>query len=362
MGKDPVRLEADGILVEVNLRFGMIETLRVSRNGGEIDMLHRSPWHLQPEDLPDDAAPHLSRLTGDFFCAPFGDASIDSAPAHGWPANSPWTLLDLSRDGPTTTARFVLDRKILGAALVKEFRLIDGHPFLYQRHVFRGGDGTIPVSNHAMVALPAGGRCAFSPKRWFETPESALEPDPARGRSVLAYPARSDDPRQFPLANGGMADLTRYPLSDRNEDFVVSVEAPGRTLGWSAVHREPDGNVFLSLRNTGELPITMLWFSNGGRDYAPWNGQHTGVLGIEEGIVGSLLGASAMQRFTDADVPTTLKLDPKAEVEVRHIIGCAPFDPAATITDIAPDDDGVILTSDTAGPVTLPCDIGFLRL
>ena len=164
-----IEIEAKGVEARIDLQFGMISGFTVERDGREVSMLHTVPW--LGEKVPDDVAPHLGGLAGDFFCAPFGDASADGAPGHGWPANTSWTHLDTERKGDVTVARFRLDRKAMGADLVKELRLVDGHPFLYQRHIFTGGHAdNISVANHAMVSLPNGGQLSFSPKRWWETP------------------------------------------------------------------------------------------------------------------------------------------------------------------------------------------------
>src|SRR5690606_39497703 len=132
---------------------------------------------------------------------------------------------------------------VMGAELTKELRLVDDHPFLYQRHVFAGGQAVgMAVANHAMVSLPNGGRLSFSPKRWWETPTIPLEPDPARGRSLLACPAKSEDPTRFPLAAGGEADITYYPFAARHEDFVAGIEAEGSQLGWTTVARDAESD------------------------------------------------------------------------------------------------------------------------
>ena len=197
MGEAMVEIEARGIEVRFDPVFGMIAELRVKRDGRVVSMLHKAPWH--GEQMPDDAAPHLGRLAGDFFCAPFGDASADGAPGHGWPANSSWSTIEIAREGAATIARFKLDRPAMGATLIKELRLVDDHPFLYQRHVFTGGRGeSISVANHAMLKLSHGARLSFSPKRWWETPETGLETDPERGRGLLAYPAQATDFHSFP--------------------------------------------------------------------------------------------------------------------------------------------------------------------
>ena len=53
---------------------------------------------------------------------------------------------------------------------------------------------------------------------------------------------------------------------------MVALEPPGVHLAWTAVVRPVEGDFFLSLRRADKAPATMLWYSNGGRDYAPWSG------------------------------------------------------------------------------------------
>jgi len=138
--------------------------------------------------------PHHAQLQGDFFCAPFGDASHHGAPLHGWPANGHWTVKDAS---PAHLVA-VLDRPVLGAARrVKTLALRGGHPLVCQTHAFTGGGGRIGAANHAMVSLPHGGLICRSPKARWRTPPQTVEPDPSRGRSALIYQASSDQARAF---------------------------------------------------------------------------------------------------------------------------------------------------------------------
>lgn len=359
-----VEIEAKGIRVRIDLLFGMISELVVERDGREISMLHKAPW--LGEKMPDDAGPHLGGLAGDFFCAPFGDASADGAPGHGWPANSLWIHLGTERKGNETIGRFRLDRKAMGADLVKELRLVDGQPFLYQRHIFTGGHAdNMSIANHAMVSLPNGGQLSFSPKRWWETPQIPLEPDPARGRTLLACPAKTNDPQYFPLAAGGEADITSYPFASRHEDFAVGVEAAGSRLGWTTVSRGKEGDLFISLRNPARLPMTMLWFSNGGRDYAPWSGRHVNCLGVEEGLNRALLGDSAGQTPNPLDVagvPTGLTLDPNGSVEVRHAIGQVPWSEDGKVAGVMAVAGGIEVRAADGKSHAIPCDLAFLQL
>jgi hypothetical protein len=359
-----VEIEAKGIRAKIELLFGMISELVVERDGRKISMLHTVPW--LGERMPDDAAPHLGGLAGDFFCAPFGDASADNAPGHGWPANSLWIHLGTERNGNETVARFLLGRKAMGADLVKELRVVDDHPFLYQRHIFTGGHGEgLALANHAMVSLPNGGQLSFSPKRWWETPQVPLEPDPSRGRSLLACPAKTTDPQHFPLAAGGEADITRYPFASRHEDFAIGVEAEGSRLGWTTVARGKEGDLFISLRNPAKLPMTMLWFSNGGRDYAPWSGRHVGCLGVEEGVIRKMLGDSMSRTPNPLDVagvPTGLTLDPNGSVEVRHAIGSVPWSGDGKVASVSPATGGIEIKPTSGQAATVPCDLAFLQI
>ena len=281
-----MRLRADGINFGFDARTGLLDGFEVTDAGRAIAPLHRAPWVGTDEAMPADAAPLMARLGGDFFCAPFGLAE-NGAPLHGWPANSPWNVV--SDQGGTLRA--VLGHNVQGAMLVKELSVEDGHPFVYQTHVFVGGHGRLSCSNHANVSLPKGGLIRTSAKSHWETPATAQESDPARGRSALKYPARSLDPRVFPGVDGPI-DLTRYPWNARHEDFVMGIEARGHWLGWTAVTRPTEGDLYLSLRNAAKLPMSMFWHSHGGRDYAPWSGRHFGCLGVEEGAAAHMLGSS----------------------------------------------------------------------
>jgi hypothetical protein len=341
-------LQAEGISIGWQADCGMITHLRVQDGVRLVDMLHRAPWI--GESLPPGLPPHLPRLAGDFLCAPFGDASADGAPLHGWAANAHWTEVEATG----SSARHVLDLPVMGALLEKELVLRDGHPFVYQRHVFRGGQGSIPVANHAMLSLPEGAVIRTSPKRFYETPGVALEPDAARGRSILTYPMRSE------TGVLGGVDLLTYPLGTRHEDFVTGVEAVGHALGWTAVLRA-DGDLYLSLRDARRLPLTMFWHSNGGRDYAPWSGRHLGVLGVEEGVGLALLGVSREQEpdsLTAAGQPVGLQLGGVAEV--RHVTGCIHWPSRQPLADAQILDGALRLTGDAGAVREVPFDAAFL--
>lgn len=348
-----MQIAAAGISFGFDARTGLLEGFAVEDQGARIAPLHRAPWVGTAEVMPDDAAPLMATLGGDFFCAPFA-ASDEGSPLHGWPANTAWTVV-ANADG---TLRAVLDHPVRGATLVKELSVTDGQPFVYQRHIFIGGSGRLPVANHANISLKSGGLIRTSAKSHWETPVTPQESDPARGRSALTYPARSTDPRAFPGLVGPV-DLTRYPWNPRHEDFVVCVEAKGHALGWTAVTRPAEGDLYLSLRDGRRLPMTMLWHSNGGRDYAPWSGRHFGCLGVEEGAADHMLGSS-----TEADLsgPGALTLRPEGTAEVRHVIGAIRWPSGEPVATVTLDGDALTVIGEGGAQRIVPIRGAFLGL
>jgi hypothetical protein len=327
-------LSAEGIEVTLDLDVGHLSAFKVERRDRQISPFHKAPWGK--EEMDDSIPPHLRKLSIDFFCAPFGASDVEDAPAHGWPANSSWDLSDVERLSDGSRATFKLSRTVMTAMLTKTLTVRDGHPFLYQSHRFTGGAGSLPVAYHAMIDLPNGGLISVSPKLRAQTPHDALEPDPARGRSMLAYPAVSGNLSRFPSLDGGVSDLLRYPLDDNHVDLVMLHEQPSNQLGWVVVARPAERDMALVLKSPAMLPSTVLWYSNGGRAYEPWNGRHRGVLGVEEArtFFGQGHRASiAPNILSDSGIPTSLNLE--GTQDVRSIIGaCEMIDREGTVSTL----------------------------
>jgi predicted metal-dependent enzyme (double-stranded beta helix superfamily) len=359
-------IAADGISLTLDLAVGHIRSLEIERDGRRIAPLHTAPWVDDPAIAADpDIAANLKYLSGDFFCAPFGSSDVEEAPPHGWPPNAPWTFAGEEKDGPRRTRRFTLERKVMGARLTKEITLQDGHPFVYQCHIFEGGkNGAVSVASHAMTRFHGKGRLSFSPKAFAELPSAVQEGDPTRGRSLFAHPAHFTDLTRLPLADGTTADLHDHPIAEGHEDFAMLVEEKGARLGWAAAVRPDAGDVMLSLKNPADFPVTFLWFSNGGRYYPPWNSRHLGVLGIEEGRAYSSYGHAASiapNPLSEAGIPTSLTLSPDGSVSVRHVIGGLPL-PAgwSEVAGIDARPGALRMTASDGSTMDCPFDDGFL--
>jgi hypothetical protein len=292
------------------------------------------------------------RLAGDFLCLPFGRSDLWEGPQHGHPANGPWEVVEAEAD----RVRLRLGPKVQGATVEKEIRIARDAPLLYQTHVIEGGSGEATLALHPMVRMAAGGRLAFSAKRAILAAEAPLEP----GARLFRPGARGTDPSAFP-GRDGPVDLGRYPEAT-GEDLLTLVEAAGSRLGWTAVTRAAEADVVFVLKDPEVLPVTMLWYSNGGRGAAPWNGRHRGVLGIEDGIAAGSAGHRAAlgpNPVAAEGVPTALRLGPRHEI--RHVIGALPRPPGwTTVTRIRREAGKLVLAGDGGPPVSVVFAAGFL--
>ncbi len=341
------------VRVSLDLRVGHLRDLNLLHDGRWLTPLHTAEWVDNASvEIPDDL-PNVERyLSGDFLCAPFAESDIEPAPLHGWPPNSPWDCVDAG-DGPE--AGFILRKTVMGATVEKRLCCAPDAPLLYQTHRFSGGHGAIPISHHVMTKMAAGGRISHSPKRLALTPGEPPEP----GLNHLDYPASSIDLTAFP-SRDGPTDLTGYPIANGHEDFVVLVEEQSAELGWSAVVREVENDIIFVLKDPSVLPVTMLWYSNGGLMSSPWNGRHRGVLGIEDGcsaLHGGHRGSLAPGPLTKMGVPTAVQLSPTMPTVIRHVIGAVqrPLD-LDRVANIALDDDLLRIEGSPSGIVELRID------
>ncbi|GHD16233.1 hypothetical protein ACFOEZ_15340 [Tianweitania populi] len=356
------RVEVAGVRLVLDLVNGHIASLEVEQDGRVLTPLHRAPWIDSGEAMPEGTPSGLARLSGDFLCAPFSRNDVEEAPGHGWTANAPWSFVADERTEGARVATFRLSRRVFGATVEKRITLRDGHPFIYQEHRFLGGQGGISVSHHLMTQMQAGGLLGFSPKRFALTPDTPLEPDPSRGRYSLAYPAQADL-TAFPLADGGTADLRIYPPAERHEDFLTLAEAEGSALGWTTISRHAERDMLIVLKQPDILPVTMLWMSNGGRDYAPWNSRHVGVLGIEDACASASghavsLGENALTR---QGIPTAFPLG-ESDVVVRQVFGVTPLaDTHNPVRSVEAESGTLAVTFEDGARTSLPYDETFLR-
>jgi hypothetical protein len=353
---DWVRIGAGDVCVALDPAIGNIRVFSVN----ERDILHTAHW-VGTDAAQYAEAPVDAHLAGDFFCAPFGNSGIVDIPSHGWTANSEWSPVLRAENDDTAVLKLALNRDVFGARVTKELHIVAGHSVLYQVHVITGGQGALTFAHHPMLHLLAGGHIGFSEKKAAITPPSPLE-DAHR----FAYPARGADLSKFPSVDGEDVDLRHYPSETGHEDFITLVEADGARFGWTAVTRFAEDDIVLFIKDPRVMPVTMMWQSNGGRDYAPWSDRHTGVLGIEDGCcagIATLDEASGDNPIAREGVATTLTLRPDLRTEVRHAIAVVPRPSDwSGVAQVVPSKSGLTLTSEEGDELDVPFDLGFFDL
>ena len=353
-------LRSDLVSLAITETGGQLSDVTFTLAGGRrVRPMHVAPW--ADEKLPEDIPPILRVLRGDFFCAPFGSSDLlDEAPwVHGLPANGTWRVTGTAPGAIDA----VLDGTVMGATVNKHVELRPGEAVVYQRHTLTGGSGLVPIGHHAMLRAEHPLQLGFSPWTLALTPPEPVEVPP-HGRPLLENGQIIADLRRAKRADGGSADLTVFPTADGYEALCMLVADRTPPFGWTAATCSEEGWVWFALKDQRVLPQTLLWLSNGGRDYAPWNGRHRLAIGLEE-ICGYFhLGHAASMAPNPVAAmgsATAVALTPDAPLRVSYIFGLISAPPGfGAVTDIVGAARGVTLIGAGGREVFAACDLPFV--
>ena len=366
------------------LRSRQVE-LALTRLGGHlapVTFFPKDPRPIQPyaiapwaeESLPADTPPLVIVLRGDFFCSAFG-ANEEAVghrrlPLHGETANGTWQPIARGEAAAGSWMQLGMDLPQQGGRCEAITALLHDHSMIYQRHDLMGLTGPVNPGHHATLAFPprdGSGRLSFSP---FTLARTYFEPTERRetgGRSHFKPDAEITDLKVVPCVDGSMTDLTSFPARRGFEDVAILCTDPSLEFGWSAATFPEAGFVWFALRNPKQLASTLLWFSNGGRDYPPWNRRHVNVLGVEDMTGFFQVGLAASCRpnaLTARGIRTYLMPDAAGSLSIPYIQGVARipegFDRVAVI-EAQPKSGGVRIRSESGLEVLAPCEVNFIR-
>jgi hypothetical protein len=319
-----------------------------------------APWH--GEKLPGKTPAILRVLRGDFFCLPFGGGTLgrEQHPTHGETANRIWRLESQTRE----SLHLSLRTKVRAGRVDKRITLVPGHSVVYQEHTLTGMGGPMCLGHHATLKFNSPGRLSTSRRAFGQVAPEPVEQPAAQGYSILQPGAVFADLAAVPMVTGANTDLSRYPNRRGFEDIAILCADPQLPLAWTAVAFPAEGYAWFSLRDPRVLASTLLWMSNGGRYYAPWNGRHVDVMGIEDltaffhyGIGPSVTPNALAAR----GIRTHHVLDAGKPFMVRYIMGVAAVPKGfARVADLVAATDSVTLVSETGQEVTTPVNVGFL--
>lgn len=365
-GQASWRLQAPGVEAWLTRAGGHLGPVTFSQGRRSVQPYSVAPWCGTK-----DAAgllPVLRSLRGDFFCMPFGGNGTpwrgEAHPVHGATANANWKMEEYEGHALTVSLR---TEPRLGR-VEKRVEIRPGHHAIYQRHTISGMSGPMCPGHHAMLRFPAEPGSGLLSTSAFVLGQ--VFPEPFEQAEQYGYQSLKPGERflsleSVPRLDGSMADLSRYPARRGYEDLVMLVADPMLRFAWNAVSFPDHGYVWYALRDPLVLRSTILWISNGGRHYAPWNGRHVDVMGIED--VTSyfhygLAESAGPNPLTAKGIPTCLLLDASKPTVIASIQGVA-FVPKGfgRVTDISAGAGGVALRDEAGRKVQAPLDLSFLE-
>lgn len=277
---------AHGVVTVESLGGMLGPTLFVLPDGRQVAPLQIAPWAGEPggKALPGI----LRRLRGEWPCVPFGNDG-DRIAADGWPAsratptvdadahgfgsNHDWTIaaddpsrLELAIDYPQSHPIARLERRITpdpaAAAIDLELTVIPRR------------DCDLPIGLHPVLRLPETPGAMH-----IELPESISAmtfPGDPDATSIFARGRFVENWRQVPGRDGRVIDPSRVPLPQPTEDLLQLLQVPGEVSLWNTA----EGYRVRLSWNAEHFPTLLFWFSNRGRQFAPWSGRHL-ALGVE---------------------------------------------------------------------------------
>ncbi len=284
-----MRVQNERLRLDITEFGGMISAAELVLDDARVVRpFFENPWR---EDARIDD-PFVRNLGSEWVCVPFGLADAPgelpedwrlTAPdqvdwndvIHGFGSHADWKLSQTSSESVHAQIEYPLQSPV--ARLERQIELQPGSSrinFSFTVHARRDakvGLGVHPVFNLQGLSACDGRIIVDGDDAAWSFPVD-VEP----GRSRFAADQRAVSLREMKDVSGAVVDATRVPLDSRTEDLLLLTST--------------NGQVRLELPNAGysatvswdasELPSCALWYSNRGRDYAPWDGRVCAI-GIE---------------------------------------------------------------------------------
>jgi hypothetical protein len=371
-GQPSWRLASAQVEAYVTELGGHLGPVTFDRKGRRLQPYSVAPWAAERIDPSQPSI--IKALRGDFFCLPFGGNATpfgnERHPVHGETANGHWRFRSLETSDGRTCLHLSLQTKIRPGRVDKRIWLVEDQNALYSQHVVSGMSGPMNLGHHAMLRFPdapGSGLVSTSHFIFGQVFPQAFELPENRGYSCLKPAAEFNSLEKVPTLSGETTDLSRYPARRGFEDLVMLVSDAALPFAWTAVAFPKERYVWFALKNPRVLRETILWLSNGGRHYPPWNSRHVNVMGLEEVTSYFHLGLAESARknpISAKGYPTCLALNSRQPLVVPYIMGVARipagFDRVVSVR-AAQGDRAIRLESASGSQAKAAVDLGFLR-
>ncbi|MBA0217247.1 hypothetical protein H4F33_00850 [Pectobacterium brasiliense] len=286
------------------------------------EVLYRAPW------LDDVAAcanlpPLMQRLAGEWVAVPFGHSSQDGEgffhhASHGLPVNGEWQVT--SQKENVIQLQFLFAEDFPLTRLTREVTLQDDGRACFRLIVEARRECRFPIGLHPIFPI---GNDAGDVILTAENMQSGLvypeAPEP--GISQLRPLARFNSLATVPTVSGNVMNLQRLPLAEATEE-IVQLLSPVSAI---SLHYPAQQHRVTLRWDTQSLPHCLLWFSNGGRAYAPWNGRNR-CLGVEPICSAWDLGPKSLKENPIAaqGYATNQQITPENPLKIDYQLHCQP--------------------------------------
>jgi hypothetical protein len=368
-GQPSWRFGSDKVDAAITQQGGHLAPIKFRLPHDTVEPYSVAPWAEEKESAK--LAPLLQSLRGDFFCAPFGGSESsyrgEKHPPHGEVAHELWKLESIKKTKEETELHLSLKAKVRAGRVDKIIRLRRGETALYCRHVITDMAGPMNFGHHATLKFPdaeGSGLIDTSPISFGQVLPVAFEKPAEGGYNSLKVGAHFSKLDHVPAMDGTVADLSRYPARRGFEDLVMMAHQASSDFAWTAVTFPAERYVWFALKDPRVLRSTVMWISNGGRHYAPWNGRHVNVMGLEDVTSYFHLGLAESAKpnpISRRGIATHLNLKAGSPHTVNYIMGVAAIPKNwGRVKSILPSPEGVTLKSDIGKSVVAPLDLKFL--
>jgi hypothetical protein len=310
---------------DVYAKGGMLGGAAFMVGGRVIRPFYEAPWLGEPEPQPPGL---LGVMRNEFPCVPFGVPYLPDGLPAGWreavatPVVAQDTALDASDDlqhGYGCIGEWALVRQTaheIEIALDYPDGSDPQRPALdIVLRIDARVDARRPMGLHPNLALPAlTGAFRIEPGAFRF---GMVHPGgPERGVSRAAAGATFDALDSVPLRDGGTGAFDRLPLCAATEEIVQLCGIGGAVT----LTDDVAGTAYRLSWDADKLPSLLLWISNRGRTYAPWNGRNLCV-GVEPVASAFELGCAAAlapNPINARGVPTALSISAQRPTEIAY--------------------------------------------
>ncbi|MEP3274805.1 MAG: hypothetical protein ABJN26_00740 [Stappiaceae bacterium] len=289
----------------------------------EVRPLYDAPWRGDSGPEFDAQPPIIQGLGCEWPCVPFGRSGEqlvlpsewktgDTQPwddwAHGYASNNDWDIEQLDATTLKASIDYPVDTPIL--RLEREVRLQADRPGLFiSLEIHARRETSFPLGLHPVLSMVGAAPGELQLVVPGSTRVWSFPVDVEPGRNHFS-------PNQQDLPLNGLKDVTdkladpRFlPPPGQSEDLLL-LSGTGGSVG---LINPVQGCITTVHWDSGQIPGCLLWISNGGRDYYPWNSR-VAALGIEPVVANFDLGmahsVSSDNPIAQRGIPTTISVGP----------------------------------------------------